>query len=535
MALVLGTLGGVLSLTTVPAHAQVAPTPVADCSGDTAPSNTTEESDPSCGTLIDTWVPSAINSSGYDVGADEGGAFAFTRKWLAGYTAIFFTGTKWIVVVGWAVVHWALTSELLVRLVAPFQDVAQRWQTNVIDRLNLQPFFLALAAGWGGWLVMTGRMARGAGEFVVSCLLLAILTAFWSNPGTNIERLVQGAKALGTEVATAASGGNDTVSLTQAMHEVLIVIPQQWLDWGRVIPNGDRCRATYDELVRTGPWGMSDTPRDKMSAAGCKKEARWNHDPTGDRMVGSIATMVVALIVMVAFVLVALGVLKAQAKALVAILLAPFAFPCALLPGRGRSLFWRWCAFAAASLLEVVGMLALLGLLLPIARSLLTVAAGETFMVRELLLAIAAVSVILMRKRLQRGFDRAAASAVETLANARPGGGGHQKRVSISETVVAGAAGGAAAGSAFAAANRYVGTAQRFRAGHQRSQTLDVARQRNTSQQQVSTLLAEGNQRRQEHHDQMADFAAEAAAQREEANVWAREQHDRLDEILQVL
>lgn len=408
-----------------------------------------------CSTLMDQMIPGTspgqFATEGYDLGYSRGGALAVDRKIFGFLQNVVSEGARWVVRVGLWVVNWSMGFEFASRLAVPATDVAGRYQSRVVGPMNLEALFLTLSAAWAGWLALTGKMARGAGEFGTSVVLAALAAGLWSSPGTYLTNALDFTAGLSFEVAAVTMNDREVPTSSEsigrpmlaAIHKAFIETPHEILNWGRSIPPGDRCRAVYEAAVASGPWGSADEPRDAMKAAGCTREARFNKDPSGSRLLGALIVLVAAVMALALLVMVAVTFIAAQLSVVVAIAVAPVAMVLGTLPGRGRALFWRWVASIAVALAGVVMMAVLLSLTLMGISALLSATAGEALLVQLLVLDVVMVIALKKRASLLNGGRR----AVSGFAQRMSGMGGARQGAWISPAV-AGASAGALASHA---------------------------------------------------------------------------------------
>lgn len=434
-----------------------------------------------CATLLETFAPGdnpgPHPTSHYDLGYDQGGTFSAWRK-ISGFLmdGVFFTAAKWVVRIGLGIANWAMEFGFADRLAPAASRVADGYQQQVIGRIGLAPLFLSLAALWGGWLALSGKMMRGGAEFGVSVLIAAVAATFWANPADRLLDGLEFTSGFGFEVAAVTAGQdvqtperNRSVAapMASAIHHAFVEVPHEYLNWGRGIPAGDQCRPVYEQAVATGPWGPADEPRDAMKAAGCRTEAAFNHDPTADRVLASLLVMIGGVLIVVVLATVAVTLIAAQVALAVAIALAPFAFLFGTLPGRGRTLFWRWVAFVASALCGVLMMAVILSLLLVGTSAILDATQGMGVLLQMLMVDILAVYVLAKRRHLVASGRRATNTFAARMAGAQVGGGGMSRgRVSFGES----AAVGAGVGATLASGRRNVSQAwdKHHRRGYQR-------------------------------------------------------------------
>jgi len=416
------------------------PAALAGCDTSAPPAAPGDEDDDdgerSCSTLMERIVPGVdpgpSPTSHYDIGYDRGGALSIDRKILGFLTDQVFAVARWAVRTGLWVINWALGFGFARRLAAPAQAVADTYQTRVVEGLGLGRFFLVLAACYGGWQALRGRMARGAGEFAVSLVVAALAATTLAYPGSVLVGALERTQAISMEVASIttaedpaavpADPDNPVGPIAADLHRAFVEVPHELVAWGRTFPAGDPCRAVYEAVVRTGPWGTKDEPRNAMDDAGCEAEARFNHDPSADRLGAAGLVALAAFFVMVMLVMVAVTLVAAQLGVVVAVALAPFALVGGVLPGGGRQLLWRWVAGIGRSLAAVVMTAVFLSLFLVGVAALLAATSGEALMVQMGVIDVVVLIALVKRGKLVRAGKRAVTNVTQRLERARVGG-----------------------------------------------------------------------------------------------------------------
>lgn len=321
-----------------------------------------------------------------DIGYDDGGnclTGCVSRRAVGTLTAMAWTVNVWLVRVGIGVVEWALNFDVSRRLEPVGTRIAGAYRTNVVGRMGLGPLFLTITALWAGFLAFTGRLGRGMSEMGVSLLIGALATTLLASPAAVLMGALRFTSGVSFEMVAATTGdAAPTASsalglpMARSIHHALIETPHQIIDWGRPIPVGDRCFAVYDAAVASGPWGTSSKPRVAMKEAGCTAEDRFNRDPSPARLGLAILSTVAGGLVMVLLVLVAMTLIAAQLGVVLAVACAPVAIVFGTLPGKGRSLFWRWCASAGMALAGVMAMAVVLSFTLVAIDAMFTATSG---------------------------------------------------------------------------------------------------------------------------------------------------------------
>ncbi|HET7722074.1 MAG TPA: hypothetical protein VFK43_19035, partial [Acidimicrobiales bacterium] len=205
--------------------------------------------DRACSTLMEKIVPGEepgpYPTSHYDIGYDEGAWNHFSRKILGFLTETAFGAARWFVRVALWIVNWALGFGFARRLADPAQGAADAYQSQVVDRLGLEYFFLTLAAAYGGWHAMRGRLARGGGEFLVSVTVAAAAATVFAYPGTFLLEALDRTSEVSFEIASVTTAAdpsrpvdpdNVVAPVAADIHRAFVETPHQLINWGRTIP-----------------------------------------------------------------------------------------------------------------------------------------------------------------------------------------------------------------------------------------------------------------------------------------------------------
>lgn len=356
----------------------------------------------------------------YDIGYDPGAWNDFNRKILGFTTDILFSVARWLVAAGSWVITWAFTFGFAKELARPAAEMGRVYEARLIGPLGLFHAALFAAAAWAGWQLLRGRLARGAGEFGLSLLVLLVGAFLLRDPagmiGGALERTGQLsgellAVATSSDVGAAPRPSEDLGQpqygrlldpLKAALAKAFVDDPYDLLSWGEVIGEG-RCAEIRDEILREGPWGTDDRPRDMMAEEErCRPLAEFNGEPSADRLFGALLLMVAALVTLVLLMLVAGTVVAAQLLVIGLIALAGFALIGGILPGSGRQMMWRWLAAGGRALLAVIGVSFLLAFMVVSVRALLAATEGQSLMERFGLLIVLVALMFAARKRLLR-------------------------------------------------------------------------------------------------------------------------------------
>jgi hypothetical protein len=390
-----------------------------------------------CSSLLDQIAPGpdpgTYPSSHYDIGYDQGGTCICSSRRITGWATAFMFGiSQWVVRIGLGIINWVLNFAPARLLMGQAQRVADAYQTQVIDRTGLAPFFLFICAMWAGFLAFTGRLGRGFSELGISLLIVACAGAFWSNPGRSLTGGLDFVAGVSSEVAAVTTGAEVDAptaknavgaSMARAIHKTFIENTHMIINWGRIIPPGDPCRAVYDAAVASGPWGTSSKPRVAMKEAGCTTEDKFNRDPSMGRLLSALLVMIASVLLIVMLVMVSYTLIKSQIEVLVALVVWPFALVSGTLPGHGRAMFWRWVGSTAMALIKVLVMMMLLCLTLVGVQAVLSATTAEKLVPQMGMVVVVVAMGLLKRKSIMANSERAVSSFANRMSGGGTGGG----------------------------------------------------------------------------------------------------------------
>lgn len=385
--------------------------------------------------------PGAYPTENYDIGYDEGAFDHLGRKALGFLTDLTFAGLRWVVRGGIWIVEWAFSFGFADTLARPAENVARTYQDQVIDRTGFAHFALVVAAVYGGWHMLRGRMGKGAGEFLLSVVVGVVAAIVMVNPAATMTEALSNTRQLSGEIGAlavdcddagcsapaGATEGEEYVAmvrpLTASIHRAFIEQPHDLINWGRLLPPG-ACADVRNRALgaEEAPWGSDDQPREWMREAGCDDEYAFNRDPSAERLVASAMVVFAALVVMVLLVLVAGTLVAAQLLAVGLIAVMPFALASGVLPGGGRQMLWRWIAGVLRALAAILMMAVFLSFFLVSVNAMLAATEAESLFVRFAVLDLLVILMFMVRSRLLRAGKSLADNVGRRLEGARVGG-----------------------------------------------------------------------------------------------------------------
>ena len=218
-------------------------------------------------------------------------------------------------------------------------SVADVLDGRVLGPMRLSHLGLVVSALYMGWQFLRGRVGIGAGEFVLSLVVLALLIHVSSGPGfggavTATMRVTGGISAEIVSLAADTDHGDQVAGeVGGALMAGFVRDPYDTISWGRLL-EGTPCEAARNQALVSGPHGFDDLPRYLMNAAGCEAEARFNDHATVGRLVGALLYLVVAVAALILLLVTAFTLVVAKGMALFLIALLPIALYAGLYPGR---------------------------------------------------------------------------------------------------------------------------------------------------------------------------------------------------------
>ncbi|GAA2767494.1 hypothetical protein GCM10010103_65360 [Streptomyces paradoxus] len=162
----------------------------------------------------------AIN--GYELNAEGGSIVSFKTQSLSFALGGLFTLIRLLVgLAGWAI-EVAFRFPLLKILTRPAQEVADAYNSVVVDSLGLKGLLLAWAFVFAGFMIVRGRMGRGLGEVFLTLLIAAFAASTFVRP----DYLLAQDGPLGQGQAVAAEVAQQSVAS---------------YDWGGKIASRETC------------------------------------------------------------------------------------------------------------------------------------------------------------------------------------------------------------------------------------------------------------------------------------------------------
>jgi hypothetical protein len=412
---------------------------------------------------------SKIPVTSYSLTYAGGGVLDPIRSVVGFFMSAFFDAAIWLVSIATWLLTWAFTFQFASALAQMAADTAHLFQTRIVGGLELAHFALFFAIAWCGYNILRGRIMRGAGEFLVTLIVMGLSVWAMANPASllrgadaqvsNLSGSVMSvavAKADGSEpqpVPIAAIPGCTTgpgqscvatgdavyqhpeygltiLPLKQALTNALIVAPYDILNWKH--PLTGACAAARDKILtepgplgppqiatspqgvvttvppqrESAPWDTQEYPRTVMRAAGCNDEADFNTTPSLGRAGASLLLLLAVFIVLLSLSLIAVTVIAAQFVGVGLIMVLPIALVAGMVPGAGRQLLWRWVGLAGKCVVAILALSFLLTFFAIAAGGVLNAFPGP-ILVPLFALDILALILFFARKRVLHAGQRA--------------------------------------------------------------------------------------------------------------------------------
>jgi hypothetical protein len=402
-------------------------------------------------------------TSRYELAYDTGGALdglERTKAWTAG---LMFTVGKATIVSGMWAVEEGMSFDL--KGYTPFAiGLGDRYDSRIVTPLGLEEFMWFILMFFVGAKALGGRFGAGLAEIVFAILLAGLSTVLFAHRDTYMNALadlMEEEQALmlratipddrcipidqelppGYEVTgnpydphrpcpdgwiqirriDTPTGDIDVKKeihpLLAHVHEVFVEEPTSVINWGESMSAG--CLEAKEHIVAVGFYG-GGWPERHLQAAGCTKQASFNRNPTNDRMLAALLTMLVSIFVGIFLLMV--GATVAISKFLVVLLFAliPFAAVAGLLPGSGRRLAWLWLGALVQVVVTVILMSTSLALLLLAIDEALMRTDEVDLMTRWYFVLLIVAVAYMLRRQLVRGAKSLGGNVADSLTRLAP-------------------------------------------------------------------------------------------------------------------
>ena len=182
-----------------------------------APRDDDEEEHGIYSSLVDAMMPGdnpgPYPSGNYDLGNSNGTRCVCGERRISGMVMRW--GFGWAVTItrfGLGFANFVGEFELAELLEPVATGLADNYQTQIIDRLGLGPFFLFICGMWFAYYALTGRMLRGWSELGQSLVLGTLTSTDFAYPGNYLVSGLRLTNELSAAMTAAATGQTTAVS-----------------------------------------------------------------------------------------------------------------------------------------------------------------------------------------------------------------------------------------------------------------------------------------------------------------------------------
>lgn len=362
----------------------------------------------------------------YDIGCDNGGFLGDMSCVTVGTaTNLLFSVGKLIVAVSVWLLDAAAGFTIEEALADAATSIADLLDSRILGPVNLAHLGLVVSALYMGWQFLRGRVGFGAGEFLLSLVVLAVLIHITSGVGfgRTVTGTIETTSGIASEIVSLAAD-TESADVSDRVGSALVAgfvrDPYDTINWGHPL-TGTGCEDARNQILAGGPHGNDPGARQVMTDAGCTAEADFNAQATTSRLVGALLYLVVTGAALVLLVVTAFTLVVAKGLSLLLVALLPIALYAGIFPGAGRSLLWHWVSALVRVLALILAMGVFLALLVAGLTGLLALDRGlwERFLLVVFFMAVMWVG----RRQLLDISGRFADSTLQRLEGARVGGG----------------------------------------------------------------------------------------------------------------
>lgn len=356
-----------------------------------------------------------------------------------------FSGVRMIVWLACWLLGIAINFGVADALLGPAEQAAQGYQTQVVDRFGLTNLALMLCVFWFGLAALRGRVSKGWGEILISFCLAALSGVVLAAPASTVlgdDGLLGNTRDFGITLAALPlddpnDPGSNTGHITPnniitpfqtAIIDTFVRQPHQQLAYGAVFDNaGDGkthpCLDTYNKILKTELEDDAAPMYDLMDECDPRLAEHLRHD-SGSRIGGSILVLISSL-VMLGFIIagVVIPLIGGQIGLAALAVLLVIALPVSLVGGPGRRALWLWVSSTASVLAVMIVGFVLMSAFLVGAKAL-TAIEGTGFLLRLLLVVIAAIVLLACHRRIRHSATSQVSYAIRRLDRAKIGGSG---------------------------------------------------------------------------------------------------------------
>lgn len=297
-------------------------------------------------------------SANYNIVYDEGNFLSVNRKIWGGLTGLAFNIGKGSV----QIATWSIGKAFSVQLsdyTRFSKGISDRYNNEIVGEWSLADFAWLVLIGFVAFTALRGKLAVAGGEFVVAIVMMGMAQVMLANQSAymdsvsdvmnlasgsffEISRETNGDDVLGPETTSQTTQWDSALTpLKRNIHQQFVERPYEYLNWGRPVSSvkDQECRTRLERVVSLGATDDEGWSRRYLNELGgeCATIAAHSASPSTDRLLGSLMTMMVSIIVSWTLTLIAITVLVAKFTLAILFALLPFAVAGAALPGSLRS------------------------------------------------------------------------------------------------------------------------------------------------------------------------------------------------------
>lgn len=365
----------------------------------------------------------------YEMSLDRGGVTHPDRFFWSSVTDICWGAYRSVCALAIWFLDWVLSFGWVKVIASPLIEVGDALQ-QLVDQLGLVPTFLTASAFMAGFWMLKGRMSTAVWEVVMACVIAALASGVFAHPvnlvaGENgyVVKANQTGQELAAGLATGDAEGKSPdqlrASQTGQLVDTFIRQPTEMTNFGKVI-DGTKCEKSYDQVVKSGPYGNDDDIRNKMddcdSALG-----DYASNPSASMAIGSVVFFPASFVILLMAVVLGGSVIAAGVWAIFQSLKAVITFVTGLLPGGGRGSLMLTVSETLISLVIIVFTSVFLSAFLLVIQALFAGSSGSsvprTFVIVDVVIAVALWVYLRQRANLKAASARMAQWMAQ-----RPGG-----------------------------------------------------------------------------------------------------------------
>ncbi|MEZ0092495.1 hypothetical protein [Streptacidiphilus sp. EB129] len=443
----------------------------------------------------------------YELVSNPGSVTDFQQEAQSYLMGALFSLVRMVVGLECWLIHWAYSFPLVQAVSQQSQQLADAYRLYVVDALGLPGLFLAWAVVVCSIMLMRGKVGKALGELALTFLIVAVAASALVRPDVILGAggLLDQTRQASLEVASItthhgapppASVDPASVSapIQQSLTETFVAEPYQLLQFGRLIPQGDKAYPAYQAAISIGPFNTNahadgSAPCVKMTGPGadgfcktgdaptppncsgltafgktvCEESgptsasnfrsytdlangfktvdpavSAYIAPPSWDRVFGALLVLIAALVVGMMVLAMVMAMFAAQFADAVLASCGYGALVWATLPGPSRAVLWRWVGSFVSSALVMFTAAVFLPLF-GVAVNAFLGGAGPGLIPRLFLVDLLAVAGLGFHRRLLAGAGSVGTRVANRLRWARIGGSGSGDDATRTGQVLAGA------------------------------------------------------------------------------------------------